>query len=127
VFVSSATGFAMYDDGNTGQRRDKGGWVKAMLFIEGDGIINRCYNSTKTGGAATTPPCGFNVHDSNDRIGFYVIDFGFRVNDRFYSITDTDGRSPLWCTTRCAANDSPNFLGVFNSQHISDGYMIIVY
>ena len=30
----SAWGFAMYANGNAGQARDKGGFIKAMLFVD---------------------------------------------------------------------------------------------
>ena len=41
----SANGFAMRADGNAYQQRDKGGWVKALAYINADGNIIRCYNA----------------------------------------------------------------------------------
>jgi hypothetical protein len=80
-------GQAFYANGNTGQARTAGGWVKAMVLYSGigSGGIVYCFNSTLSGTAATTPPCGF----SGDKIGTgnYVIDFGFEMDDRFLSVT----------------------------------------
>ena len=75
----------MYANGNTGQARDKGGWAKAMVYVNEDGTINRCYNSFLTGTASSTVPCGFSVLATD--IGYYYLDFGFRIDDRFYSAT----------------------------------------
>jgi len=80
-----AGGYAMYADGNAGQARDKGGWVKAMALVTRDGSIARCYNSSKTGAAASTPPCGF--FSANADLGMYDLDFQFRVDDRFVLVT----------------------------------------
>ena len=77
-----------YADSNVQQARTAGGWVKAMVFASGfgPGAIATCFNSTLSGSAATTPPCGFTF----DRIGTgdYIIDFGFQVDDRFL-LSDT--------------------------------------
>ena len=70
--------------GNVVQDRGSNGLVKAMAFVDGSNTIVRCYNSTLTGSAATTPPCGFqNLMASGNR----QIDFGFQVDDRFVSVT----------------------------------------
>ncbi len=75
--------------GNTSQNRDKGGFVKAMVFVDiiyGPGtvtpVIARCFNGVTV---ASTPDCGFTVQETYN--GKYIIDFGFPVNDRFYSVT----------------------------------------
>jgi hypothetical protein len=77
----------MYANGNVGQARASGGWVKAMALVNGitGPVIERCFNSTLTGAAATTPPCGFVLTQSQS--GFDAVDFGFEVDDRFYSAT----------------------------------------
>jgi hypothetical protein len=76
--VSNDAGFG----GNTTQARDKGGMVKAMIDINGDGAINRCYNATTNSSSGN---CGFTVlHLGSGR--FSVI-FGFRVDDRFISVS----------------------------------------
>ncbi len=79
----SYSGFAFAADGNAAQKRDAGGWVKAMARVSGTNIT-RCYNSQTTGTAIYTPPCGIT---STGAIGTYDLDFGFQVNDRFFTIT----------------------------------------
>jgi hypothetical protein len=79
---------AIDQNGNASQARTAGGLVKAMVYVNGQdspyGII-RCFNSFLTGAAATTPPCGFNL--SELQIGWFTLDFGFEVDDRFLSAT----------------------------------------
>jgi len=80
----SANGFAIRADGNAYQQRDKGGWAKAMLYVDADGNIEGCYNS-QTGasltGGTTHDGCGFHVDQQST--GFYMITSPFQVNDRF--------------------------------------------
>lgn len=69
--------------------RQKGGLVKAMLYLDSNGKILRCFNSFLTGPAATTLPCGFTVGTRPDRQADRqtVIRFGFEVDDRFVLTT----------------------------------------
>jgi hypothetical protein len=73
-------------DGNAEQARGKGGFVKALAYINpllsGSSIIVRCYNS-QTG--SSTPPCGF--HFTYVNLGDYILDFGFQISDRFAQVT----------------------------------------
>jgi len=80
-------GQAFYANGNVSQVRTGGGWVKAMVLYTGggNGRIVYCFNSTLSGPAATTPPCGFFADKKGT--GDYVMDFGFEVDDRFISVT----------------------------------------
>ncbi len=86
VYGESPTGYAMYANGNAGQALDKGGFVKAMVLLTWDGLIELCYNSTLTGSAASTPPCGFNA--IREAAGQYLITFNFRINLRFLTATN---------------------------------------
>lgn len=70
--------------GNAAQNRDKNGFIKAMAYIAPNGQILRCYNSI-TG--STTNNCGFSVTLDLPGFGWYGVDFGFQVSDRFVSIT----------------------------------------
>ena len=83
-------GYALYANGNTGQARTAGGWLKAMLYYSGfnSGRIVSCFNSTLAGAAATTPPCGFSA--TKNGTGDYTLDFGFEIDDRFFSVTNTN-------------------------------------
>lgn len=82
VYGQSA-GFALYANGHTGQARDKGGWAKALVALNPDGTISRCYNGvTRT----TSGTCGF-VSGRAGAAGQYFVDFGFNVTDRFIAVT----------------------------------------
>lgn len=74
---------------NARQNRDQGGFVKAMAyvnpFLPADQYVVRCYNSQLAGNAADTAPCGITVR--RDFTGVYIVDFGFKIDDRFISIT----------------------------------------
>jgi hypothetical protein len=88
IYGTSSTGNAMVANGNVSQSRPGGGWVKAMAVIQGiqaPYTILYCFNSTLSGAAATTPPCGFTL--SEVQAGEFIIDFGFDVSDRFFSTT----------------------------------------
>lgn len=69
--------------GNVIQSRDKGGSVKAMMYVNGDSTMIRCYNGI-TGSSSGN--CGFTVGRLTGA-GNYQIDFGFQVSDRFFSVT----------------------------------------
>ncbi len=85
VSATSTNGNAYYAGGNATQDRASGGWAKAMVQVGTAHTVNRCFNSTLLGAAATTPPCGFGIsYDSEVGV---TIDFGFEVDDRFYSAT----------------------------------------
>ena len=82
----SSYGFAT--DGNVQQARTAGGWVKAMVVIQGikaPYTIPNCFNSTLAGAAATTPPCGFTLAEVQP--GEFTVGLGFEVDDRFVSAT----------------------------------------
>jgi hypothetical protein len=91
----------IFANGNTGQQRTSGGWVKAMVFYSGlSNGIAYCFNSTLAGAAATTPPCGFTP--TRFGTGDYQIDFGFQVDDRFFSVGGGGGVNTV-CTDTTAA------------------------
>jgi hypothetical protein len=97
----SETGNAMVAQGNASQTRASGGWVKGMVYVNGSVApysIVRCFNSTLTGSAATTPPCGFTLTEYMGYPGQWIVDFGFQVNDRFWSATL--GAPPFYETTQ---------------------------
>jgi hypothetical protein len=87
VFGTGST-YGFQTDSNVQQARTMGGWIKAMVYVNAyqpPYTIVRCFNSTLSGAAATTPPCGFNFNEVY--LGNFTIDFGFEVDDRFYSGT----------------------------------------
>ena len=86
VFGTGTVGFAT--DSNVQQARSAGGWVKAMVYVNAEQApytITRCFNSTLTGSAATTPPCGIALHEVQP--GDFELNFNFQVNDRFFATT----------------------------------------
>ena len=97
VWGQSTNGAAMRADGKAVQARDQGGWVKAMVYINYDGSIVRCYNGV-TG--ASDGGCGFTV--TKFTRGGYGVDFGVQVNDRFIIVT------PKYCND-CFGDFPPFF------------------
>jgi hypothetical protein len=93
VYSESANGPAVVARGNAIQSLDRGGFVKAMVFVNpflpADQYVVRCFNAAQTGNATSTSPCGIQVTRIN--IGHYIVDFGFPVEDRFFSLTTRSG------------------------------------
>jgi hypothetical protein len=70
--------------GPTGPQGPAGIGVRAMVFINGDGTILRCFNAVT--GASTPATCGF----TSGRLfsqGSYFVNFPFQVSDRFFSVS----------------------------------------
>ncbi|HZS09379.1 MAG TPA: hypothetical protein VFD58_31390 [Blastocatellia bacterium] len=116
--AASSGGRAISLVGNAVQDRGSGGVVKAMAYIDpfapaGQQIV-RCYNSQATGSNVSTPPCGFGIGFSATP-GNYGINFGFKVDDRFISIT------PFITGGRIVANVL-NFQGGGNEVVVVMGY-----
>jgi hypothetical protein len=131
VTGESASGFAMYANGNAGQARDKGGFVKAMLYVNPSGAIVRCYNGV-TG--ASTGTCGFNV--TRVGLGEYDIVPGFQVDDRFLSVTAENGVNIIGADDNLGANFTirsattirvSTFVTDQPQNLIDDGFMLIIY
>jgi hypothetical protein len=89
LHAESDEGFAIAAYGNVYQQRDKGGFVKAMIKVNENATIERCYNGL-TGSASNG--CGFTV--VLDSLGSYLVDFGFDVTDRFISVTSIESYTP---------------------------------
>ena len=88
VWGESPAGWSFYSAGDASQSRTGGGWAKALLLVntqQAPYTIQRCYNSTLQGPAATTPPCGFNLTEV--AVGDFWIDIGFEIDDRFIMAT----------------------------------------
>jgi hypothetical protein len=89
VVGTSSTGNAMVANGNASQSLSSGGWVKGMVYVNGSTApynIVRCYNSTLTGVAATTPPCGYTLTEVQTA-GNWEVNFGFEVDNRIWTAT----------------------------------------
>jgi hypothetical protein len=87
---STASRLELDSSGNAYQALPANGIPKALFLYSpfsngGDGSFLRCFNSTLSGAAATTPPCGFSVIEQF--VGDYVFDLGFQIDDRILSST----------------------------------------
>jgi hypothetical protein len=111
--------------GNLIQPRDKGGSVKAMMFVSFNGAILRCYNGV-TG--AATGNCGFTASVLN---AVYDLHFGFTVNDRFVVITPYNFPTTAISATYETRTTIPDLIIVFTKNPsnvgVADGFNIIVY
>ncbi|HEY0461798.1 MAG TPA: hypothetical protein VGC97_21885 [Pyrinomonadaceae bacterium] len=74
-------GRAFFAEGNAAQSLSSNGLVKAMLFVEADATIIRCYNGVTN---SSTGNCGFSISKAASS---YLINFGFQVNNRFAVVT----------------------------------------
>jgi len=82
-------GRAIFAEGNVTQTLSSNGLVKAMLYVQQDGVILRCYNGITN---ISTGNCGFSVNRLSD--GDYFINFGFQVDNRFFTITARNPADP---------------------------------
>ena len=125
----SGQGLAFAATGNVQQDRTSGGWIKGLLYVnaaQAPYTIQRCFNSTLNGSAATTPPCGFNLIEEGP--GVFHIDFGFEVDDRFVNATAYGDFAVPWMTLE----DSHTFQIVWYNilhQQVGSGeyYWLAVY
>ena len=123
--------------GDTVQNRDRGGFVKAMVFVDAQNgqnpFIVRCFNGV-TG--VSNGNCGFTVQSTY--YGKYIIDFGFPVDDRFYSVTAQQFAvvdSGYNITAGFFFPSNPNQLGVktnkaditYPQSFVDSQFMLIVY
>jgi hypothetical protein len=99
---SKASRLELDSSGNAFQPPTANGMVKALLFYDpfSTGIL-QCFNSTLSGAAATTPPCGLSIIEAS--VGDYVFDFGFEVDDRFLGATvgQNGGKRPVGTVATC--------------------------
>ena len=139
VVGRAPNGNSFYADSNAQQARSAGGWIKAMVYASGfgGGALYYCYNSTLTGAAATTPPCGFTIAKPLPS-GDYIIDFGFDVDDRLLSVTPTYYAYPGKVCTFSNGGNCPSMasLGLnqaevtyydFSSNLVDNKFYLIVY
>ncbi len=137
VWGHNPTGAAIHADGNATQARDKGGFVKAMAYIDpflpAAQYVVRCYNSQLD---PSTPDCGIKV--TRPWQGNYSIDFGFYLEDRFISVTargpaagsagGVDGLRVGIVTSVVGNRVEVNFSQIDDPETTSDsGFYIFVY
>ena len=130
-------GRAVFAEGNVAQALSGNGLVKAMIYVNGDGTIVRCYNGIAN---SSTGNCGFSVVKSNVSDGIYDINFGFQVNNRFLSVTAQQtftASNGVYIGTGYAFFQDPNNNQVevstfitnvdFNGARADNPFMVIVY
>jgi len=97
--VSTNGGFGFVTPSHVQQARTMGGWAKAMVFVDpftaNGTAITRCLNLQATGATVWTPPCGFSI--IHEQQGQDLIDFGFQVNDLYFSTTAFGGNGMSAC------------------------------
>ncbi len=121
----TGSNYGFVTDSNVQQARTAGGWIKAMVEVD-NSSINRCFNSTLTGAAATTPPCGIDLEHPES--GTYNFNFNFEVDDRFYT-TQILFDSTLALVINRGQTNSLQVLSYFDTEgDLEDGeYQLIVY
>jgi hypothetical protein len=99
--------------GHASQDRAMGGFVKALVYLNGDGTIARCYNGV-TGSSSGN--CGFFAGRGTQSTGYYWVDFGFQVSDRFYLASPSiipETQYPVAVTSTTTPNPTQLFFNVF--------------
>jgi hypothetical protein len=132
VGIGTSTPVAkLHVEGNAVQAMDKGGFVKAMAYIDpflpAAQYVVRCYNSQLPGNASSTAPCGITVERFSP--GYYCIIFGFNVEERFISLTPRHGSSVVAQVVSANGNEVCVFISVdFRpSTQVDSRFYIIVY
>jgi hypothetical protein len=91
VVGDSSNGWAFQALGNATQVRDKGGFVKAMAWVDPGNVaghpIQRCFSAGVSPSQATSGDCGITY--SHLSTGKHRLNFGFQVTDRFFSVTSS--------------------------------------
>jgi hypothetical protein len=127
--VLASGGWAFNASGNATQRRGKGGFVKAMAFVD-EGTypsdpIRQCFNSQLPPSRATSGNCGI-TWSINGKV--HSLDFGFKVDDRFVSVAEA-GYVNDTLTVYPGSTDVLNVYGwtPATGNVDPDAYWIIVY
>lgn len=127
VYGSDTSGYGFVTDSHVSQGRTAGGWVKAMVFIQGSSGISRCFNSQLSGSVASTPPCGMKF--TYNGAGSYTLDFGFEVDDRFVStavVGPPDG-SFTWVGTASSTALGVAVWNIFNNTLTDNGVYLTIF
>jgi hypothetical protein len=126
---NTSGGYGIGTDGDGFQARGKSGLVKAMVRVVptldgGTGIV-RCFNSQLPANQASIPPCGFTYGEPAE--GFMTINFGFQVNDRFWSLIPENGS---WSMGVYAPNSNileVSSINIFQQQVSDTAFVLVVF
>ena len=139
VVGDSSSGWAMQALGNATQSRTKGGFVKAMAYVDPNHLdpanspdpILQCFNSQRPAGRATPPgDCGITY--SSSLTGRYTLNFGFQVSDRFVSASaasDPGEKTVVSARPSPSTNTAVNVttLNFGTNNYSTDSFYIFVY
>jgi hypothetical protein len=121
VVGDSSSGWAMQALGHATQSRTKGGFVKAMAFVDPEGHpsdpIQQCFNSQRSATLATSGNCG--IAFTQLATGRYRLDFGFQVSDRFASVS-----GGLFIDHITSVDSAADGAPVTNNQFLVDIYSV---
>jgi hypothetical protein len=135
VVGDSSSGWAIQALGHATQSRTKGGFVKAMAFVDpfastASEKIKQCFNSQRPIGTATSGDCGITY--SSSLTGRYTLGFGFQVNDRFVSASaasDPGTKTVVSARPSPSSNTGVNVttLNFGTNNYSTDRFFIFVY
>jgi len=111
VYGSDTQGYGFVTDSHVSQGRSKGGWAKAMVYLDGPTTVTRCFNSQIAGSSASTVPCGITVTTGSSG-GPTIVDFGFEIDDRFVMASFTSFGPVSYCLSSdgCSVTSSQVYL-----------------
>jgi hypothetical protein len=126
VVGDSSSGWAMQALGNATQARSKGGFVKAMAFVNpgSNDPVQQCFNSQRAPSLATSGNCGITF--SRVTTGEYTLDLGFQVDDRVFSATAQDAVTMSVFPT-ATPSTKVGVGAVYNEQLTDTPFYIVAY
>ena len=111
--------------GNLIQPLTNNGLVKALVALNSDGTIARCFNSATN---SSTGGCGFS--SSHPGAGAYTVNFGFQVDNRYLAVTAINSSGSGGCSAPYSSVNSlsGNSVGVATLCGVFtfDGPMMII-
>ena len=127
IIDNSAGGRAIDVSGNVRQEPKFSGIVKAMVYVNSDGTIARCYSAEAS---VLTSNCGITIRRN---IGSWWIDLGFQVNNRFWSVTPGNGVTNI-ATTASSTTSTTIAVKLFRThipnrsgEDVFRDFMLVVY
>lgn len=123
---NNSGGRAVFAEGNVAQALSSNGLVKAMIYVQQNGTILRCYNSQTNSSAGN---CGFTI--PHPAVSIYDINFGFQIDNRFITTTvisnpDSGGCFGGGASVNVPAGNSVRIQTFCNSS-LDKPFMIFIY
>ena len=102
-------GRSIVAEGNVAQDINSGGIAKAMVEVNFQGTILRCYNGINNTNSGN---CGITLTQPLGGVGVYRLDFGIAISNRFFSVT------AVYTDTFDSTNNAGVNYRVFNSTSV---------